>query len=199
MKIDVVDSYYHVYARGASRSTIFFEEADYRFFLALFERYLSLEPRRDSSGRLYTHLLGRVELLAYCLMPNHFHLMFYLEEEGTISTLMRGVMTSYSRYFNYKYDRSGPLFETRYKAVRINSDSYLMHISRYIHLNHRKWESWPWSSYGDYADPADTPEWLSQVRVLDLFQGRNQYIDFIHDYADYQRTLESIKAELANS
>lgn len=198
IKIDVPESYYHVYARGASRKEIFLDDSDYQYFLSMFARYLSVEQQRDRTGRSYVHLTESLELLAYCLMPNHFHLMFYQIDEGAISAIMRGVMTSYSRYFNHKYDRSGPLFETRYKSSLISSDAYLMHISRYIHLNPRDWRVWQWSSYGAYANRR-YPEWLKADRVEMLFSSKAEYLKFVEDYEDEQRMRDQIKHELADS
>jgi len=85
VKIDVEKSYYHVYARGGSRQSIFRDDEDYEYFQSLFQRYLSIEEKHDRTGRPYVHLLTKLELLAYCLMPNHFHLMFYQVSEGSIS------------------------------------------------------------------------------------------------------------------
>ena len=198
LKIDVPNSYYHVYARGASRLDILHEDADYLYFLSLFARYLSNGEKRDTEGRAYAHLKGHLELLTYCLMPNHFHLLFYQQDEGSISTLMRGVMTSYSRYFNKKYDRSGPLFETRYKSSRISSDEYLMHISRYIHLNHSDWRAWPYSSYPLYLRSGAIPEWIATNKILELFSTREKYLEFVEDYEDNQRMRNVIKQELAS-
>ena len=137
LKIDVAEQYYHVYARGASRQNIFLEPVDYEVYLKLFRRYLSSEEIRDSAGIPYTKLHESIELLCYCLMPNHFHLLVYQIDEGAMQRLMRGVMTAYSRYFNKKYQRSGSLFESRYKASLITSDTYLFHVSRYIHLTQK--------------------------------------------------------------
>ncbi len=198
LKIDIENSYYHVYARGASRKEIFIEDDDFKYFVRLISRYLSNEPQHDSSGRVYAHLRDDVVLLAYCLMPNHFHLLFYQTTQGALSTLMRGVMTSYSRYFNHKYDRSGPLFETRYKSSRISNDAYLMHISRYIHLNHAQWRTWEWSSYPLYEKRMDQ-EWLRKDKVLSLFSSLDEYLAFVADYEDNQRMLEQIKHELAGT
>lgn len=197
LKIDIDDSYYHAYARGASRNKIFKETADYEYFLKLFIRYLSDEVTYDSAGRPYPQLVDHLELLAYCLMPNHFHLMYYQKDAGSISTLMRSVMTSYSRYFNKKYKRSGPLFETRYKSSRISNDTYLMHISRYIHLNHQNWKTWKWSSYMYYKNN-NFPHWLSPEKVLGLFPSTQKYLDFVADYENAQRIRDEIKLELAN-
>lgn len=198
VKIDVDQSYYHVYARGASRKDIFLDEEDYRVFLNLCKRYLSREPMTDRLGREYKNFYDNVELLAFCLMPNHFHLLFYQDEAGAISHLMRGVMTSYSGYFNRKYSRSGALFESRYKSSRISDDAYLMHISRYIHLNPKQWRTWSWSSLANYLGRAES-DWLRPERITELFASREMYEKFVADYEDSQRMIEAIKHELANS
>lgn len=196
VKVDVPDSYYHVYARGHGRQKIFRDDGDFEMFLSLFARHLSNEPSSNVVGRQYPHLQGEVELLSYCLMGNHFHLLLYQHCEGAMSKLMRSVMTGYSMYFNKKYHSSGSLFESRYKASRISSDPYLMHISRYIHLNPKKWMEYPHSSIHSYYLGA--PEWLKPGRVIELFETLPKYADFLNDYHDYKKSLVLIKTELAN-
>ena len=196
LKIDIADSYYHVYARGASRQEIFLESADYYMFLSLFRRYLSAEDVKDSAGMSYAKLYDDIQLLSYCLMPNHFHLLLYQANEGAMQRLMRGVMTAYSRYFNKKYDRSGGLFETRYKASRISSDTYLMHITRYIHLNPKEWREYPYSSLRFYLQAHDE-DWVDEQPIVALFPSRESYGDFVAKYEGIKDTLEQIKHELA--
>lgn len=196
LKIDIADSYYHVYARGASRQEIFLESADYYMFLSLFRRYLSAEDVKDSAGMSYAKLYDDIQLLSYCLMPNHFHLLLYQVNEGAMQRLMRGVMTAYSRYFNKKYDRSGGLFETRYKASRISSDTYLMHITRYIHLNPKEWREYPYSSLRFYLQAHDE-DWVDEQPIVALFPSRESYGDFVAEYEGIKDTLEQIKYELA--
>lgn len=196
LKIDIADSYYHVYARGASRQEIFLESADYYMFLSLFRRYLSAEDVKDSAGMSYAKLYDDIQLLSYCLMPNHFHLLLYQVNEGAMQRLMRGVMTAYSRYFNKKYDRSGGLFETRYKASRISSDTYLMHITRYIHLNPKDWREHPYSSLRFYLQAHDE-DWVDEQPIVALFPSRESYGDFVAEYEGIKDTLEQIKHELA--
>ncbi len=196
LKIDVPDSYYHIYARGASRHEIFLEASDYYVFLELFRRYLSMEEIRDSAGMPYAKLYEDIELLCYCLMPNHFHLLVYQVNEGAMQRLMRGVMTGYSRYFNKKYKRSGSLFESRYKASMIMSDAYLMHITRYIHLNPKQWRNYPYSSLQYYLDP-NMEDWLEETRILELFPSRAAYGEFMADYEAVKESLALIKYELA--
>lgn len=197
LKIDIPQSYYHVYARGHGRKKIFRDDEDFEAFTNLFARYVSLEPTHDRYGKPYPHLHGRVSLLCYCLMSNHFHLLVYQENEGAMSHLMRSIMTSYSRYFNHKYGTSGALFESRYKASRISSDPYLMHISRYIHLNPKDWMAYPHSSIHAYFIGA--PEWLEPERITSLFASLPVYADFLDDYVDYKKSLDAIEDELANN
>lgn len=196
LKIDIPESYYHVYARGHGRQNLFRDEEDFETFTNLFARYLSREQARDRNGKPYPHLNKKVSLLCYCLMKNHFHLLLYQRPEGAMSSLMRAIMTSYSRYFNKKYGLSGALFESRYKASRISSDPYLMHISRYIHLNPKNWKAYPYSSIQDYF--IGKPEWLESQQVIDLFGSLPIYADFLDDYTGYKESFETIKDELAN-
>lgn len=195
--MDLAESYYHVYARGNSRQEIFLEDDDYLYFLNLFRRYLSDEEVKNSAGIPYEKLDDRLEALCYCLMPNHFHLLLYQQEEGTMQRLMRGVMTGYSRYFNTKYKRSGSLFESRYKASLISDQKYLEHITRYIHLNPKNWKNYQYSSIGRYLSGQGT-DWLKPERILSLFDSPRQYGAFVSDYEEAQRELEIIKHQLAN-
>lgn len=198
IKIDVEQSYYHVYARGHGRQQIFRDDEDYRVFLNLLKRHLSVDEVTDKYGKPYAHLRGKIELLCYCLMESHFHLLLYQKEKGAMSRLMRGIMTSYSSYFNKKYDSSGALFESRYKASRISTDSYLMHISRYIHLNPKDWRAYPYSSISAYFGIGGQPEWLQQDKIIELFGTLPLYADFLDDAEDYEDSLDDIKYELAN-
>lgn len=196
LKIDIPQSYYHAYARGRGRQKIFRDEEDFETFTNLFARYLSKKVSTDRYKKPYPHLFGQVSLLCYCLMNNHFHLLLYQETEGSMSQLMRGIMTSYSRYFNVKYKLSGALFESRYKASRISSDSYLLHISRYIHLNPRNWMAYPHSSIHAYF--MEAPEWLEPGRITSLFESLPVYADFLNDYKDFKKSIVNIEDELAN-
>lgn len=177
IKVNLVDSYYHVYARGISKQPIFIDDDDSRYFLSLFERYLS--PRGDSNAE-YVKLFDSVEVLAYCLMSNHFHLLIYQINEDGMSRLMHSVMTSYSRYFNAKYKKTGPLFESRYKASLVDCESYLLHISRYIHLNPENWLDCPHSSIRAYLYD-DSPSWLSKSRISDMYGSAIKYLEFLKE------------------
>lgn len=197
LKVDIPQSYYHVYARGTSRSEIFLDPEDYATLLNLFKRYLSEKQQHDKIGVPYPHLFQKLELLCFCLMPNHFHLLVYQEDPGAMQQLMRGVMTSYSRYFNKKYGRSGPLFETRYKASLIHDQKYLEHITRYIHLNPRDWRDYRYSSLMFYLGQQEA-DWLMPGRILCQFKDAKEYLEFVEDYEASKRILDLIKHELAD-
>jgi putative transposase len=197
LKVDAAESFYHVYARGGSRGKIFPEAEDYEQFIVLLKRYLSAEEVRDAYGVSYPNFYNKIELLAYCLMPNHFHLLVYQHQQGSMPALMRCLLTSYSRYFNKKYHRSGPLFESRYKASMITDDAYYQHITRYIHLNPRQWRTHEWSSLKYFLQPS-TESWIRPKRVLSMFESPAEYMHFMEDYTSHKQMLDILKHELAN-
>ena len=197
IKLDVPDSYYHIYARGVSKSAIFNNDKDKAVFLNLLKRYLSSDKEYDKRNHQYPNYSKSIELLAFCLMNNHFHMLIYQKDEGAMTGLMKSLLTSYSRYFNKKYNRSGPLFESRYKATNIDSDSYLHHISRYIHLNSKNWSSYSFSSLPYYSGNSNA-EWVKPQKILDLFKDKNEYLSFVADYEENKLMIDELKHELAS-
>jgi REP element-mobilizing transposase RayT len=197
VKQDVADTYQHVYARGQSRQKLFADEEDYITFLNLLERYLSAEEAKDPWGVSYPNFCNKIELLAYCLMPNHIHLLVYVRQPGAMGRLMQSLLVSYSRYFNKKYKRSGSPFESRYKASMISDESYLEHISRYIHLNPKNWRHYEYSSLPYYLQQ-DEVSWIRPKRILEMFSGPAAYLEFVSDYVEQKKMLDILKQELAN-
>lgn len=192
------DNYYHVYNRGVAKQVIYHDDEDYAVFLNLLKRYLDIESHTDRYGRTYDEMRDQVELLAYCLMPNHFHLLFYLHDEQAITKLLRAVCSAYTNFYNIKYKRVGTLFQGKYKASCITSDGYLQHISRYIHLNPKDYLEWPYSSLNAYLGKQKI-NWLQPDRVIDLFEGgQKEYLGFIKDYEAHKIALDDIKYELAD-
>src|SRR3972149_4852723 len=149
-KIYLAESFYHIYNRGVNKQPIFLDSKDYAVFLNLLKRYLDSKLTEDKNGREYENLHEKLELVAFCLMPTHFHLFVFQHTPEAMTRLLRGVGTSYTGYFNKKYRRSGPLFTDRFKASIINNDAYLIHISRYIHLNPLSFRNYEWSSLPYY-------------------------------------------------
>lgn len=193
------NAYYHIYNRGNNKQTVFHDDQDYKVFLNLLKRHLSLKPSYDRQGRKYPHLKDSAGLLTYCLMPNHFHLLVLNRSTRGIESLMRSVSTSYVGYYNKKYQRIGSLFQGRYKAALITNDAYLQHISRYIHLNPKGYQDYPYSSYKALTQNWCV-EWLDAVSFWDTFDGNiHDYKEFVADFEDYKKSLETIEQELADS
>lgn len=195
IRSDSDETYYHIYARGGNKRPIFLDVADYLHFENLLARYLSQKPKTSKSGESYPCYSDRVELLTYCLMPNHFHILLYQNSSGSVAKFMQSLMISYGRYFNLKYKRTGPIFESRYKSSKIDTQSYLEHISRYIHLNPRYWKHYPYSSLHYYIK--DTPEWLRPQKITELFKNIDEYQHFLADYEDHKQMFKEIKHEVA--
>lgn len=191
------DEYYHIYSRGVAKQNIFLDDQDYEVFMSLFKRYLSSSTAKSRGHGIYPRYDTRMKLLSYCLMRNHVHLLIYQHDETAIIDFMRSMMTSYSMYFNRKYKRVGPVFQSRYRASRITQDSYLEHITRYIHLNPKDWEDFPYSSLRYYRGDA-AAEWVHPEQILDIFPSAEQYIEFLRDYEGHKEMLDEIHWELAD-
>ena len=185
------NAFYHVYNRGAGGRQIFLDDVDRRKFMSILQRHL-VEPQREDSGPTYA--VYEVELVAYCLMDNHFHMLLYQNEDiGAISGFMRSVITAYSMYFNLRHKDRGHLFQGIYKASYIDSDSYLLHISRYIHLNPRNYIRYEWSSLAVYLGEPSEIVRMERLPVMT----REEYRQFLEDYTDRRLLLKEIKNQLA--
>lgn len=171
------DSYYHLYARGINKTEIFRQKSDYSYFLYLLKKYLTpgFKEKRIVNG-LETEFEANsvshmVSLNAYCLMPNHFHLLVYNKEVTGIQFLMRRVLTAYVRVFNRKYSREGTLIQGSYRAVTVYGEPQIIHLSRYIHLNPLKDKlvtssiDYPYSSL-KYYKAKKSLAWLSLNPVI---------------------------------
>jgi|SRR3989344_1022500 len=191
--------YYHVYNRGVEKRIIFIDDNDYAVFLGLLKKYLSGENHNTGNRHIFENLSGQVDLLAYCLMPNHFHLLLYQITEDGVTKLMRRVITGYVMYFNNRYQRVGSLFQGRYKASRINADTYLHHISRYIHLNPDDYRQWPYSSLPYYLKEKKAA-WVQPKQIMELFNNdASSYKEFMQDYEESKKELDILKWQLADS
>jgi putative transposase len=115
--------FYHVYGRGVDKRLVYEEDADKRFFLSRVCKY-----QRDEMGEC-------VEVVAFCLMDNHYHMLIRQANKRGVTRFMRKLLTSYVMYFNRKYERTGTLFESTFKRKCVDTDGYLGNVVRYIHLN----------------------------------------------------------------
>jgi putative transposase len=198
-KVYLPDTYYHIYNRGINKEKIFLDDNDFAVFLNLIKRYLGQEVTYNKNKVYHPNYHSDIELLAFCLMKNHFHLYVYQKsDEQAITKFMRSLSTAYSMYFNKKYKRVGPVFQQRYRAVRIINDAQLMHVSRYIHLNPDNYNDYEWSSLPYYLS-TKRADWISPRRILDLFDQTTDYKKFVDDYKEYRDDLEDLKHYLADN
>lgn len=140
-----------------------------------------------------------VQILTYCVMPTHIHLVLKQLKQNGISIFMNNILNSYSRYFNIKHKRKGPLWEGRFKNILVTNDEYLLHLTRYIHLNPvtiklvDKPEDWQASSYNEYIS-RDSNKICDYEKILNIEPMR--YKEFVEDRISYQRELAKIKSLL---
>jgi REP element-mobilizing transposase RayT len=137
----IAGHYYHIYNRGVGKQIIFFREENYLFLLRRIAKYLPFYP---------------ISLIAYCLMPNHYHMLIFAKQDGAPAQFIQRVFNSYTQAFNLQQERSGTLFEGRAKSKLISENEYLFQITRYIHLNPvraglvSKPEDWIFSNYREF-------------------------------------------------
>ncbi|MBI4059307.1 transposase [Candidatus Microgenomates bacterium] len=177
--------YYHIYNRGNRKQSIFFHYRDYERFLEKVVEYKKKYP---------------LEILTYCLMPNHIHFLVKQIIDNSISRFMSDICNSHSRYINVKYDLVGSLFQGRFKAKRVEKDEYLIHLSRYIHLNpvellylggdvFEKLLNYQWSSLAAYLlNKKD--ELVNKEVILEYFPSKdpvNDYREFVKANIKFQK------------
>lgn len=201
-------NYYHVYNRGNGRQEVFLEEQDYSFFLRRLKENIvpekvpfSLRRAPSPGGYIRKQLPPQVfTLICYCLMPNHFHLLIRQNAELPLSKLVLKVCTSYSKYFNRKYDRVGHLFQDQYKSVLVEIDSQLLWLSAYIHQNPKvaglvgDLKDYPWSSYLDYVGQRGGTLCNKEV-VLNQFKSPDDYRTFVeqsYDSIKHRKEVEKL-------
>lgn len=206
LKVYVKDAYYHIYNRGVAKETIFKQDQDYKVFLKYLKEAL-IQPKikkvsftlqgQSFKGmpRQVKNFSNKIELISYCLMPNHFHLLIRQSEKFLMENFMRSVLTRYSQYFNKKYNRVGHVFQGRYKAVLITKDEYLLHLTRYIHLNPSEYIKdikKAYSSYAEYLGLRKTT-WIKPHYILKFFN--NPVIPELTKINDYKTFVENYKKD----
>lgn len=211
----VVGEIYHVFNRSVARQPIFLTHYDYQRALDVLNFYSYFNPstrfshykrmsevqRTEFMENLRKKGEKQVEILTFCLMPNHIHFLIKEIKEKGISTFMSNLQNSYAKYFNLKTNRSGTLFQTMFKAVRIETDEQLIHVARYIHLNPitayilkdiKDLITYPWSSFPVYMGKS-VSEILNTDIILGHFSSIDKFIEFTKDQIAYQRELDKIK------
>lgn len=207
----VTDGYYHVFNRGIAKGITFTSDFEYRRAISTLSYYCHLE-KPYSLSRLYRfdpekqieilHSINGgnklVEVICFCLMPNHFHLLLKQNIVGGISSYLSNFQNSYTRYFNTIHGRDGSIFLNQFKAVKIETEAQLIHVSRYIHLNPYvasliesldNLPGYPWSSLQEYTSGVKN-NFVNIDIVQSLFRSRDSYLKFVFDEAEYRRTLK---------
>jgi putative transposase len=172
----VAGQYYHLYNRGVNHQPIFFCEENWAFFLQQVRLYFQLQF---------------VEILAYCLMPNHYHFLVYLKTDDFSARIMQPFSVSYTKAVNKQQHRVGPLFQGPFQSARIGTNAYLIHLSRYIHLNPlkgrlvEKLSEWTYSSYPEYLGirKGHLPR---MDMVMEFFPGSDAYRQFVEAPGDQE-------------
>ncbi|MDB5266870.1 MAG: hypothetical protein JWN89_685 [Parcubacteria group bacterium] len=154
-----INEYYHLYSRGVDKRVIFLNDEDRKRFIRLLYLCNNEAPvvYKITQHKNLTDIPRKKKLVsigAYCLMPNHFHLLVKETEEGGIAKFMSKLLTAYSSYFNKRYERTGTLFGSGFKASHLDSDEYLRYMFAYIHLNPLKLFDPEWKARKIESEPA---------------------------------------------
>ena len=201
---------YHVFTRSIAGFEIFRSNLDYERMGALLKYYQIVNPalrfsvfvELKNKEKLYQNdniaKENLVGVIAYCCMPTHVHLILKQIKKGGISIFMSNVLNSYTRYFNIKMNRKGPLWESRFKSVMVTTDEQLLHLTRYIHLNPttanllNEPHDWDFSSYREFLDEVQEEE-----KVCNYSKSLNidteEYKEFVSSRIDIQQELARIK------
>lgn len=187
------DNYYHIYNRGVDKRSIFQSKEDLFRFMECIKQFNVVEPVggiykfsqiKDANRRSSTSPI--VRFVAYCLNQNHYHFILEPLIENGIQKFMHKLSTGYTKYFNEKYERSGALFQGRYKSIHIETNTYLLHLSVYVNLNNKlhtglneEWlESLNFSSFSQYEGIRLSSGICEPSIILDQFNAREDYLRY---------------------
>jgi len=211
----VTGEIYHIINRGLTAQTIFSCPRHYQRSFELMLYYQNQNPplrysyfsaltssvKEEKLNQLRNNKEILVEIFAYCFMPNHFHFLLKQMVDNGISNFLSKFSNSYTRYFNTKHKRIGPLFQGKFKSVLVSNEQQLIHLSRYIHLNPyssgivkslKNLSQYTYSSFPEYLGLTNNSICQKDM-ILDYFKKKNSYHDFVFDQAVIQRELDIIK------
>ncbi len=202
---------YHIFSKSIYGFKVFRRNEEYERMADLFRYYkktnlrlkfsafLKIKGQKDFHQGCLVERGDLVEIIAYCIMPTHIHLILKQVKERGVSIFMSRILNSYTRYFNIKINRKGPLWESRFKNVILENDEQMMHLTRYVHLNPvtanlvNKPEQWKFSSYKEFLGEMKDRERICNFSSL-INIGSTNYREFTESRIDYQRELARIKS-----
>lgn len=197
----VTEEYYHVFGRGVDKRHIFMDSRDYARFLQSMEEFNVIEPigsifensfkkhklqLGSGASKLRSKKQGKlVEFACYCLNPNHYHFLLKQAADKGIEKFMHRLCSGFSKYFNIKHRRSGALFQGPFKAVHVDTNEYLLHVSAYVNLNnrvHQLGSGVSKSSWEEYLkERREKGEFCEKEIILSQFKTIAEYKDFAED------------------
>ncbi len=213
----VTGQIYHVFNRSLFKQPIFKTSADYIRFLWLtyllqfkgkpfspshfFQQTTTV---RQQMLQILQNIPSMVNILAFCLMPNHYHFIIEQIMDDGITNFISNLQNAYTKYFNIKFEKRGPLFLLPFKGVLIEDDAQLIHVIRYVHLNPytafiikdiKELSSYPWSSLREYTGgTSEIGLPITQIHIFTaFFKDEEDLLQYHYDQADYQRELDRIK------
>ncbi len=182
----VKNGIYHIYNRGCNKENIFYNDDNYLYLLE------KLKGEKDKY---------KTDVLVYCLMPNHYHLLLKQKSDKPISSYIQKVFNGYVQAINKQQKRSGTLFEGRAKSVLVDKEEYLIHLIRYIHINPvvanfvKKPEQWQFSNYLEWIGKRNGLLFSKEV-FNRLFDSDKHYQDFVADYIEDMKTVKVMQKYL---
>ncbi|MDO8281611.1 MAG: transposase [Thermodesulfovibrionia bacterium] len=215
------DGLYHIYNRGVEKRDVFMDDGDYLRFVHNLYEFNDESPvsnfnyhfDKQTKTVRSTHFTVKkeprkllVDILVFTLMPNHFHLLLRQRKEKGISKFMQKTGIAYTNYFNKKYERVGPLFQGKFKAVHVNEEPHFIHLPHYIHMNSLQLNygnripidflsGYRWSSFPDYIGRKNFPSVTSRGFLLDIFGGEDGYLRYTEErlgYKENENILEQV-------
>ncbi len=197
--------YFHIYNRGNSKQVIFKDKKDHDYFIKLLflsngRESFKIQQIKDDSVYNFNRGQPLVEIGVYSLMPNHFHLLITPTKEGSVSKFMQKLSTGYSMYFNKKYERTGTLFEGKFKSQHADNDRYLKYLFSYIHLNPLKirFPDWKEKGFKNKTEAFNFLKGYSFSSYLDYLDSNRTQKCIINNtsFPKYFSTATSFKEEL---
>jgi REP element-mobilizing transposase RayT len=200
-----VGEHYHIFNRGVDKRDIFSDRYDLERFFESMAAFNSIEPigsiyensrNQDKFGNSVPKKQKLVNFICYCLNPNHYHFILKPLVENGVAKFMHKLGLGYTNYFNEKYKRSGSLFQGKYKAIHIDSNDYLLHLSAYVNLNNKihqfgnrvpKLLQSSWKEYSEDGTGDNAEDFCKKDIILGQFGDKKEYVEFATEAAIFAK------------